>query len=175
MGVICFLFLVWVMMLNSTPQKTRDRAQRKEADHLAVFLLVVFVAFTSLFAIAAVLVKNKDTFNLQVGLSIVAILSSWVLMHTMFVLHYATFYYRQNPLSLGGEPLRGIEFSDQVEDPRYSDFVYFTFVLGMTSQTSDTMIASSPMRRLALGHSIVSFFFYSVIIAITVSIVAGLL
>jgi len=173
-GVLCFVALAWFMMFDATPGKTCYRAQRQEADHLAVFLLVVCIAFSSLFAIAVVLAKHKDSFTLSVGLSIVAIFSSWVLMHTMFALHYAAFYYRSNDFSLEGEAMGGLEFS-HVELPCYLDFLYFTFTLGMTSQTSDTQITSSVMRRLALGHTIMSFFFYSVVIALTVSIVSGLL
>ncbi|MFB2767804.1 DUF1345 domain-containing protein [Pelatocladus sp. BLCC-F211] len=172
-GVLCFVALAWFMMFDATPGKTRDRAQRREADHLAVFLLVVFIAFSSLFAIAVVLAKHKDSFTLPVGLSIVAIFSSWVLMQTMFTLNYAAFYYRSNDLSSEGEAMGGLEFSN-VELPCYLDFLYFTFTLGMTSQTSDTQITSSAMRRLSLGHAIMSFFFYSVVITLTVSIISGL-
>ncbi|MCP6760286.1 MAG: DUF1345 domain-containing protein [Fischerella sp. CENA71] len=172
-GVLCFVALAWLMMFDANLSKTRYRAQCQEADHLAVFLLVVFIAFSSLFAIAVVLAKHKDSFNLPVALSIVAIFSSWVLMHTMFTLHYATFYYRNNDLNSEGEAMGGLEFS-HVEFPCYLDFLYFTFTLGMTSQTSDTQITSSAMRRLSLGHAIMSFFFYSVVITLTVSIISGL-
>lgn len=172
-GVLCFLVLVWGMMIGSDADRTRDRAQRREVDHPAVFLLVVFAAFTSLFVISTVLAKHKDTLTLEVGLSIAAILCSWVLMHTMFTLHYAVFYYR--PLPNGeSEYWGGLEFSNEAA-PCYLDFVYFTFTLGMTSQTSDTTIATPIMRRLALGHTLVSFFFYSVILALTVSVISGLI
>lgn len=173
-GILSFLALVWLMMLKATPQKTRTLSQRQEANHLAVFLLVIFIIFASLFAIATVLAKNKDSFTPEVGASVVAILTSWFLIHTMFVLHYAAFYYCKDNSSLDGEPLRGLEFSDGVE-PRYTDFVYFVFTLGMTSQTSDTSLVSPGMRRLSLGYTIVAFYTYSVIIALTVSIVSGLL
>ncbi|TFI55054.1 DUF1345 domain-containing protein [Mastigocladus laminosus UU774] len=88
-GVLWFVALTWFMMFNTTPGKVLDRAQHQEADHLAVFLLVIFIAFRKLFAIAVVLAKHKDSFTLSVGLSIVAIFSFWVLMHTMLTLHYA--------------------------------------------------------------------------------------
>lgn len=173
-GVLCFVALAWLMMFDASPEKTRNRSQRVEADPLAVFLLVVCIAFSSLFAIAFVLAKHKDSFSLPVGLSILAIFSSWVLMQTMFALNYASFYYRTNDLSHEDEPMGGLEFSN-VELPCYLDFLYFTFTLGMTSQTSDTQLTSSAMRRLALGHTIMSFFFYSVVIALSVSIISGLL
>lgn len=173
-GTICFLLLVLQIIIDATPEKTRYRAQRQKAKHLGIFLLVVCTAFISLFAIGAVLANNKDTFTPKVTLSIVAILCSWLLMQTMFALHYAAFYYRKDNLNLDKAEVGGLEFAS-AEPPNYWDFMYFTFTLGMTSQTSDTALTSSAMRRLALGHTVVSFFFYSVILALTISIVSGLI
>jgi uncharacterized membrane protein len=105
-GIVSFLILVWLIMLRATPQKTRVLCQRQKTNHLAIFLSVIFIAFTSLFVIATVLAKNKDSFNSDVGASVIAILTSWFLIHTMFVLHYAAFYYRKDDSSLDGETLR---------------------------------------------------------------------
>lgn len=175
-GVLCFLVLVGLLMITANAARTCRCAQRQEVDHLAVFRLVVFATFTSLFAIGAELANHKDTFTPEVGLSIVAILSSWFLMHIAFALHYATVYYRKIEPAEGQEKLYqgGLQFSGDTP-PNYIDFIYFTFTLGMTSQTSDTAIVSSPLRRLVLAHTITSFFFYSVVLALSISIVAGLL
>lgn len=173
-GTLCFLLLILLMITGATPEKTRYRAQRQKAKHLGIVLLVVFTAFTSLFVIGAMLANNKDTFTPKVALSIVAILCSWLLMQTMFALHYAAFYYQEDNLSQDKAEVGGLQFASE-EPPNYWDFMYFTFTLGMTSQTSDTALTSSAMRRLALGHTVVSFFFYSVILALTVSIVCGLI
>lgn len=196
-GVFCLLALTWLMMLSANAQQTCDRARRQEVDHRAIFMLVIVLAFSSLFAIATVLAKHKDSFTLEVGLSIVGIACSWLLMHTIFVLHYAAAYYRVDPVDSEVDSaassannsannsdshsetdlesvLRGLQFSDTAM-PDYLDFVYFAFTLGMTSQTSDTAIVTSAMRRLTLGHTVVSFYFYSVILALSISIVSGLI
>ncbi|MBW4509158.1 MAG: DUF1345 domain-containing protein [Scytonematopsis contorta HA4267-MV1] len=176
-GVLCFLALVGLMMINANAEKTRDSIQNKDVDHLAIFLLVVFISFSSLFVISGVLAKHKDTFSPEVALCIVAVLCSWLLMHTVFALHYATCYYRKPDFESEAEYteyIGGLSFSSG-EAPDYLDFMYFTFTLGMTSQTSDTALVTSAMRRLALGHTIISFFFYSVIMALTVSIISGLI
>lgn len=177
-GVVCFLGLVLFMMTQANPQRTYYLAQRQEAQHLAIFLLVVFMALTSIFAIALMLANNKDTppevLTMQVGLSAVAILSSWFLTHTMFALHYATCYYRDDPATPEEDYTGGITLPSE-ETPDYLDFMYFSFTIGMTSQTSDVSIISRPMRRLALGHGVVSFFFYSIIIALSVGVVGGLI
>jgi len=169
-GVICFLILVLALLNGTNSEKTCYHTRRQEANHSSIFLWVVLTAFMSLFAIGAVLIENKDTFSLKVMLSVVAIVCSWLLMQTMFALHYATFYYSRNNLD---QPV-GLTFASG-KLPHYWDFMYFTFTLGMTSQTSDTTITSSLMRRLVLGHTLVSFFFYSVILALTVSIVSGII
>jgi len=185
-GVVCFLGIVLLMMSHADQQRTCYRAQRQEAQHWTIFLLVVCMALTSIFAIALMLGdNNKDTpaivVNVQIVLSVVAILSSWFLTHTMFALHYATCYYRGDSFSYDLDNLDqeqhnsgGISLPEE-EPPDYLDFMYFAFTIGMTSQTSDISITTRPMRRLAIGHGLVSFFFYSIIIAFSVGAVGGLI
>ncbi|BAZ11692.1 hypothetical protein NIES4071_35180 [Calothrix sp. NIES-4071] len=173
-GIVSFLGLVLLMMFNANAQKTCRRAQNQEINHLTIFILVILVAFASLFIIAAVLAKHKDTFTPEVGVSIVAIICAWLLVHTMFALHYAAFYYRNSSSDSEKGYVGGLDFSSG-EEPDYMDFMYFTFTLGMTSQTSDTALVTSAVRRLALGHTVMSFFFYSVILALTISIISGLI
>jgi uncharacterized membrane protein len=179
-GVLCFLGIVLLMMSHANQIKTHYRAQRQEAQHWTIFLLVVVMALTSIFAIALMLIDNgKDTPDLemkvQIVLSVLAILSSWFLTHTMFALHYATCYYREDDLTSAGNFVGGISLPDENDQPDYLDFMYFSFTIGMTSQTSDISITSPSMRQLVLGHGIVSFFFYSIIIAASVGIVSGLM
>lgn len=177
-GVFCFLSTVFWMMVSSDAQRTYYRAQRQEAQHWLIFLLVVCMALVSIGAIALMLVDNKDlpapVLTVQLALSIVSILSSWFLTHTMFALHYTACYYRVDHSNPELKYAGGIELPGG-EQPDFLDFLYFSFTIGMTSQTSDISITTPPMRRLSLGHGIVSFFFYSVIIALSVGIVGGLL
>jgi uncharacterized membrane protein len=179
-GVLSFFTLVVLMMCSATPQKTRYRAQRQEAQHLAIFLLVVIAACTSIFAIGLMQAtsnsKNipESTLALEVTLSLVAIICSWFLTHTMFALHYATCYYRRDLLNEETGYAGGLDFPGD-ELPDYWDFMYFSFTLGMTAQTSDVSIPSLFMRRLALGHGAIAFFFYMVILASSVNVASGLL
>lgn len=179
-GVFCFLTFVVLMMCSATPEKTRYRAQRQEAQHLAVFLLVVITACTSIFAIGLMqaVADTKDipasSKALEVALSLVAVIGSWFLTHTMFALHYATCYYRQDFSNDEIGDAGGLDFPGDGM-PDYWDFMYFSFTLGMTAQTSDVSIPSLSMRKLAIGHGIISFFFYMVILASSVNIASGLL
>jgi uncharacterized membrane protein len=177
-GVICFIGLVLLMMSYATPQKTYSLAQRQEAQHWSMFLLVIFSALTSIFAIALMLANNKNVStpqtSIHIALSAIAILCSWFLTHTMFTLHYATCYYREDSSNPDASYAGGISFPTE-EMLDYFDFMYFSFTLGMTSQTSDVTITSRAMRRLSLGHALCSFFFYSIIISLSVGVVGGLI
>ncbi len=91
---------------------------------------------------------------------------SWAAIHTTFALHYAHEYYRG---TVGGLAFPG----DGKEEPDYWDFVYFSFVIGMTAQVSDVGITDRIIRRTATVHGIVSFVFNTALLALTINIVAG--
>ena len=176
-GAICFLIVIWSMMLRASAAQTRCRSQQQEVDHRFILMVAIAAAFASLFVIGFVLGKYKDSTGSQVSLSIAAVFCSWLLVHTLFAHHYAAFYYRpcakQSASDSGGEYNGGLKFAGEMP-PRYSDFLYFSFVIGMSAQTSDIPIVKSAMRRLTVGHMIVSYYFYSVILALAVSLVTGL-
>jgi len=99
------------------------------------------------------------------GLAIGSVALSWILLHTLFALRYARLYYR--------EPAGGIDFN-QDEKPRYTDFAYLAFTLGMTYQVSDTDVTDHRIRATVLGHSLLSFVFGAFILATTINLIAGL-
>lgn len=177
-GILFFLTLVYLMMSSATSKTTCYRAQRQEAQPSAVFLLVVITACTSIFAIGLMQANNKDmpelVLTIEVGLSLLAIVCSWFLTHITFALHYATCYYGKDHMSQDGKYAGGLDFPTE-KLPDYWDFIYFAFTIGMTSQTSDVAITSIPMRHLVLGHAIVSFFFYMVILGSSINIASGLI
>ncbi|MFB2767805.1 DUF1345 domain-containing protein [Pelatocladus sp. BLCC-F211] len=177
-GVLCFLMLFVLMANSATPQKTYYLAQGKEAQHSVTFLLVIITACTSIFAIGLMETNNQhvptSALVLEVSLSLIAVLCSWCLTHTVFALHYATCYYRREQINQAEECAKGLDFPGE-EEPNYWDFMYFSFTLGMTAQTSDVSITSLSMRQLVLGHGIVSFLFYMVILGSSVNVVSGLI
>ncbi len=178
-SVICFLALAWAMMTSATPQNMRRSAQRQDEGRIAILTLVVAAACISLFAIGAMLKNTKDLsvtiLTLHVTLAGMTVVCSWLLMHTMFALHYAHQYYRNDSeATSGSNNAKGLDFP-QEKQPNYWDFLYFSFVIGMTCQVSDVQIASRSMRQLALGHGVLTFFFNTVILAISINIIAGLI
>jgi uncharacterized membrane protein len=108
---------------------------------------------------------------LHLGISIATIVNSWLLVHTIFAQHYAHSYYRADR-TLDKCKANGLDLPGEIE-PDYWDFLYFSFVIGMTSQVSDVNVTSRHIRRLSLIHGILSFFFNTTILAMTINIVAG--
>jgi uncharacterized membrane protein len=177
-GVICFLALAWSMMTSATPEKMRRSAQRQDESRLAILTLVVAAACVSLFAIGVMLKNTKNLsitiLTLHVTLAGLTVICSWLLIHTMFTLHYAHLYYREHSEIPTEDNVECLDFPHE-KQPDYWDFLYFSFVIGMTCQVSDVQIVSRPMRRLALVHGVLTFFFNTVILAISINIVAGLI
>jgi uncharacterized membrane protein len=129
-------------------------------------VLVVASALASLLAILAELGgANREPAHL--ALAAATILLSWAFTHTIFAIHYAHEYYDEKTHKAGG-----LNFPGQ-DPPDYWDFVYFSFVVGMTSQVSDVAVATSSLRRLVAVHGVVSFIFNVTLLALMVNIAAG--
>jgi uncharacterized membrane protein len=94
------------------------------------------------------------------------VMLSWLLVNTLFTLHYARLHYSAPP---------GIDFGDTEEAPNYRDFAYVAFTIGMTYQVSDTTLRRSRIRRTALFHALLSYVFGVVIVAVSISLIADLL
>jgi uncharacterized membrane protein len=110
--------------------------------------------------------------HLSVELTLLAgatILLSWLFAHTAFAVHYANDYYADAAAS---RP-KGLLFPGGHADPDYWDFLYFSFVVGMTCQVSDVQVATRFWRRLVLAHGVVSFLFNTVVLALCINLLAG--
>jgi uncharacterized membrane protein len=171
-------FLTWtlIIMTRATSHTIRHYAQHEDAGRFLILSVITAAACISLFAIGFILhdKETADTFIiLHVTLSAITIVGSWLLVHIIFASHYAHKYY-QNHQTLAGDIAGGLDFPEDI-DPDYWDFLYFSFVIGMTSQVSDVAVTSRTMRRFSLLHGILSFFFNTSIVAMTINIIAGLI
>lgn len=175
-GMICFLALSWSAMMQATPATMRRVAQQQDEGRTMILSLITAAACISILAIVFLL-RDKGTSGellvLHLGLSALTIVTSWLLVHTIFASHYAHAYY-QNDKTLQECKAQGLDFPGELE-PDYWDFLYFSFVIGMTSQVSDVQTTSAAMRRLALVHGVLSFFFNTTILAMSINIIAGLI
>jgi uncharacterized membrane protein len=177
-GAICFLILAFITIDRATPQTMRRSAQRQDGSRSTILIIVVAAACTSLLAIGFMLKDSKDIssliLTLHVILAVLTVVTSWVLTHTVFALYYAHLYYRDDKASDKSTNAEGLDFPGDKE-PDYWDFLYFSYVIGMTCQVSDVQTTSRTMRRLALIHGVLTFFFNTVILALSINIIAGLI
>jgi uncharacterized membrane protein len=173
LGAGLYLALAWTMMLRADVQKMRWRASLQDDGAVVVLFLTIVAAVASLAAILIELLGLKSlpaaTQTVRLALASITIVCSWCLVHTAFALHYAHEFYGEH----GKRGKSCLEFPGSTE-PDYVDFLYFAFVLGTTSQTSDVTIRSSTLRRLALAHGVIAFFFNTTLLALVINIAAGL-
>src|SRR6266702_8797575 len=162
-----YLVLVFTMVLSSGIVHIRRNAVLQDDGRFLILLVAALGAFASIAAIVFELGASHRTAP-QLALATVTIALSWAVIHTTFALHYAHDYYR------GAKP-GGLQFpsGDQHDHADYWDFVYFSFVIGMTAQVSDVGITDKVIRRTATVHGIISFFFNTALLALMVNIAAS--
>lgn len=179
-GTWLYIALVWRMMAQATHDNIRQRAKVQDEGQFTILLLAIIAATASLGAIVAQLGAVKEMAGmfkaLHVMLAAVTIIGSFAFTHIMFTLHYAHEYYaewRQGPDKPASE--RGGLSFPATPNPHYIDFAYFSFVIGVASQTADVATTSRKMRAIVLVHGILSFFFNTTVLALTINIAAGLI
>jgi len=167
-AALLYTVWVWAAIGRQDAASTRRLATREEPTRGISDALLVILGIASLFSLGFVLIPAAETDGLErLGLAALALTSvalSWVLLHTLFTLRYARLYYQNDG---------GIDFN-QPEPPRYSDFAYFSFNLGMTFQVSDTNVTNHVVRATVLRHAVLAFVYGTVILATTINLVAGL-
>jgi uncharacterized membrane protein len=165
--ITMYLLLVYTMMLNCELSHIKRNAVMQDDGRFVILLVTAFGAFAS---IAAIVFELGGTHRngLQLALATVTIALSWAAVHTIFALHYAHDYYRR------AKP-GGLQFpsGDEHDHADYWDFVYFSFVIGMTAQVSDVGITDKTIRRTATAHGIISFVYNTALVALMVNIAAS--
>ncbi len=170
------IYLVMALRVIRDFDLRRVQIHAEETDEGGAALLLITVA-TALASIAAIVIELGNARAMKLPdiqqnafiLAAITVVLSWTLIHTIFALHYTHIYYR-GPGIHG----RGLAFPGDTE-PDYWDFIYFSFVVGMTFQVSDVQVTGKRLRRLVVAHGIVSFMFNVAILALTVNIGANLI
>ncbi|MGH6726475.1 MAG: DUF1345 domain-containing protein [Pseudolabrys sp.] len=170
-GVVLYLAAVSRLLAVGGVAYLRRRAASEDEGRFGVLVLTALAALTSLGAIVALLggTQAKERAPEQLALAIVTILLSWAFIHVIFAVHYANEYYGAQR-----RKTEALAFPKD-DEPDYWDFLYFSFVIGMTSQVSDVAVAAKSIRRIVLAHGIVSFLFNVTLLALTVNIAAGVI
>ena len=104
------------------------------------------------------------------------VVSAFVFIHLVFTQHYAHefFILRASEVSLPEEARGGLRFPYTAK-PTFADFAYYAFVIGCACQTADVETTSSPMRTVTVIHGVLSFFFNTSVLALTINISSSLI
>lgn len=171
---LSFILTGWIILFTRPVPEIKKLANKEDGSRLFVLVSVIISSFASMFMVLLLMInkgQSPGTEILTEVLSIVGMVLSWVMVHTIFTFHYAHIYYDDGRREKAGTlPL---DFPGE-EKPDYIDFAYFSFVIGMTFQVSDVEISSRKIRRTALAHALLAFALNTFVVALTINIIAGL-
>ncbi|WP_234713841.1 DUF1345 domain-containing protein [Mycolicibacterium chlorophenolicum] len=164
---VTYMVWTWSVLWPFDAERTASHAEFEEPGRRTVFALILGGALASLVGVGLLLAKARpDHFAaLAPGIAVASVVISWFAVHTLYALSYAKIYFREKPVG-------GIDFNSD-EPPRYSDFAYVAYAVGMSFAISDTNLTSSRMRATALKHALLSYLFGSVIVASVVNLIAS--
>ncbi len=167
-GLLYYLAAAASMMASSTHADIVKHSQDQDEGAFGIMLLTLGAAAASLGAIFLELAEAKDASRgpWPYALAITTVVLSWAFTHLIFALHYAYEYYGE------GDSTRGLDFPDS-KNPDYWDFIYFSSVIGTTFQVSDVAITNRVIRHSVTAHGVLSFFFNTTVIALTVNMAAN--
>ncbi|GAA0999944.1 DUF1345 domain-containing protein [Subtercola frigoramans] len=170
-GCAALLYSIWVWARTHRydAAQTEAHATREDPSRPIAELLILLASLASIGAVVVVLIGSGNQSGVarfgSGALAVTGLTLSWVLVHTLYMLRYASIYYRGTD--------GGIDFNQDAK-PRYTDFAYVAFTIGMTYQVSDTSFQSSEFRSTALRHALLSYLFGAVILAAAINLIAGL-
>lgn len=174
-AVWSYLLLIWVHMAIADEGRVREFARRDDENAGVVLFVICIATIASVAAIVMELASAKAPAGAggpvawHYVLTGLTLIGAWFMIPTIFTLHYARLYYDANA------PETPLLFPDHQLEPNYWDFLYFSFTIGVASQTSDVVLRSRTIRRAALAQSILSFYFNVAVLGLCVNIAAGLL
>jgi len=170
---ITMITLSWFLFFRTTAQQQPEIVKRQDDDIRVTFAIVLTAICTSLIGTVLLIINTHESVfekELRTIVTLTAITVSWILLHTIFTIRYAHLYHNHDKKLAGNH---GIDFPN-AEQPDYIDFAYFSFVIGMTFQVSDVTVSSKTVRRYVLLHSLISFVFNTIIVALTVNTIASI-
>jgi uncharacterized membrane protein len=169
-AALIFSAWTWLMMASMNGSTTAAHATREEPGRAQTDVLVLLASVANLISVGYVLVQASSSKgsaqDLLAGLGVISVALSWCAVHTLFSLRYARLYY-------SGQP-GGINFNQTSPSPRYLDFAYVAFTIGMTFQVSDTDLQTQAIRTTALRQALIAYLFGAVTLAATINLVSGL-
>lgn len=163
-----FLAWAWSRAWPAGPERTRSLARHEDRSRKLVDTLIIVATFLSLVLVVLALVRSqqKDLVGSAAALlAVVGVVAAWALVNTVYAFKYARMYYIDDR--------HRFDF-DQDEEPSYSDFAFTAFSIGMAYSASSITQSSTPSRRVAMGHALLSYFFGTFVVAVAINLVTGL-
>jgi uncharacterized membrane protein len=161
---------IWPRILRMDAEQAKANARDEDFSRVSgdVVLLVASVAsLIAIFYLVDEAGRRHGAAKVMLAvLAVAVVVLSWLLVQTVYTVRYGDLYY--------GDPIGGIDFNDD-NPPDYHDFLYVAFTIGMTYQVSDTTLRTRAVRRTAIRQAVLSFVFVTVILAVTINVVASLL
>jgi len=168
-AALVYVVSVLSSVLHFDAHDTKVHALRENPGRGVADVLLLVTSVASLAAVGLMVFRAVDATGIEkavdIALGLFSVIVSWAVVHTLFLLNYARQYY--------GEPEGGIDFNER-ENPRYADFAYLAFTVGMTFQVSDTQIQSKSIRASILRQALLAYVFGTVIIATTINVVVSI-
>ncbi|MGV0040500.1 DUF1345 domain-containing protein [Mycobacterium colombiense] len=155
-------------LLGMDAEQTCRWATREDPTRWVADAVILSASVASLGGVGYVVAAGSRSGHQAMAAAVVGVLTvaaSWVAVHTLYSVHYARLYYSDDP--------GGIDFHDP-EPPRFRDFAYLAFTVGMTYQVSDTEIGLTSIRATVLRHALLSYLLGAVVLAVTINLIAGL-
>jgi uncharacterized membrane protein len=162
-GAILFLLMISQLLTRGEAAQMRKNSKANDANRAVLLGITSLVTITILVAVWKEMRSKSD--DLAIALVITTLILAWLFSNMIYALHYAHLYYLDCE---DGKDPGGVEFPD-TKEPDYWDFIYFSFTLGMTFQTSDVNISSSRIRRIVTGQCLAAFVFNLGILAFTIN------
>ena len=163
------VYLAWIFAALSAadPKHLRSRVARYDTGQHSLLLLAVLVFGVVLVAVAAELGHGSRHTPVELALIIGTLLVTWSFGNMIFAMQYMHRHY-----GASASAPKGLGFPGDSE-PRFWDFVYFAYTIGMTFQTSDVSVCTTELRRLATLHALLAFVFNVGVVALSVNLLAG--
>ena len=171
-----FLYWTWAAIVGMDAAETEEHATVEDPTSRATQAIIVAASLASLVGVGLLIVRAGDLEGndrvLVASLAVASIALAWSVVHTLFTLRYALIYYDPEQGGTAGT-VGGIDFGPSAR-PKYSDFAYLAFTIGMTFQVSDTQVGTSELRSTVLRHALLSYLFGALILAATVNLLVSL-
>lgn len=169
-AALAFLISCIHLLFDTGAEAMRQHAAENDANRAVLLGITAAVSLVILVTVGAELSRSESLSALEIALVVATLALAWLFSNVVYAIHYAHMYYRRD--EKGGGDFGGIDMPG-AKEPDYADFVYFSFTLGMTFQTSDTAITAGSYRRVVVFHCFAAFVFNIGVLAFTINVLGG--